>query len=228
MYSLFGTRFFLLLTSALLLAACNREIPFDGSDRSIYPIMDGKQRTYFVLDTTYTTTAIIANQYYKRELTNGQATDLNGRTLSKLEIWRATDAQGPFSFFELWTQYLGNEFAERTEGNTRYVVLRFPYLKGINWNGNQFNGFDRESYQYITTDTTIVLGGVTYNNCKFIRQRYQQTTLSDVYTYEIYAPGIGKIKRYDRYIKRNTDGSGRLVIDTDSYVYEETLVGHNY
>ena len=132
----------------------------------------------------------------------------------------------------MWTQYADDEFYERTEGNTRYLVMRNPPYPGSTWNGNLYNNLDAESYEFLNLDTAVTLNGVTYDNCVFIEQQefYKpvQDSLGPIfiieYAYEIYAPGIGKIVRYFKnYVLR--DG---IPDDEESLIYYEELVAHNY
>jgi hypothetical protein len=208
--------------------ACNRKIEYEFPDLNLYPIQKGKYRIYQVIDTTYTTQGSIPKFYYKKEETDSNETDLKNRTISRLNIYKGNHLDS-LTFSELWTQYKDANWAERIEGNTKYLVLKFPVKLNDSWNGNEFNNNGIENFVYLNIDTTVTINNITYPHCVYVQQRLNNTSLlNEINTYEIYAPGIGKIKRYDNYKKYNLNPNGTRSLTTDSYFYEETLLEHNY
>jgi hypothetical protein len=208
--------------------ACNRKIEYEYPDLNLYPIQKGKYRIYQVIDTTYTTQGSIPKFYYKKEETDSNETDLKNRTISRLNIYKGNHLDS-LTFSELWTQYKDANWAERIEGNTKYLVLKFPVKLNDSWNGNEFNNNGIENFVYLNIDTTVTINNITYPHCVYVQQRLNNTSLlNEINTYEIYAPGIGKIKRYDNYKKYNLNPNGTRSLTTDSYFYEETLLEHNY
>jgi len=208
--------------------ACNRKIEYEFPDLNLYPIQKGKYRIYQVIDTTYTTQGSIPKFYYKKEETDSNETDLKNRTISRLNIYKGNHLDS-LTFSELWTQYKDANWAERIEGNTKYLVLKFPVKLNDSWNGNEFNNSGIENFVYLNIDTTVTINNITYPHCVYVQQRLNNTSLlNEINTYEIYAPGIGKIKRYDNYKKYNLNPNGTRSLTTDSYFYEETLLDHNY
>ncbi len=207
---------------------CNRKIEYEFPDLNLYPIEQGKYRIYQVVDTTYTTQGAIPKFYYKKELTDTNETDLKNRIISRLNILKG-NVLDSLTFYELWTQYRDANWAERIEGNTKFLVLKFPVKQNDMWNGNEMNNLGKEDYTYVNIDTTVIINGKTYPHCVFVQQRLNKNSLlTEVDTYEIYARGIGKIKRYDNYKKYNLNPNGTRTLTTDSYFYEETLLEHNY
>jgi hypothetical protein len=193
-----------------------------------------------VIDTSYEsagTGGLSATTYFKRELTDGTEEDLLGRETHKLWIHTSPDDLGTpeepvysWTFNILWTEFSDDQYSERIEGNTRYLVLKNPAYPGATWNGNLYNAGDVQTYQYINIDTTIVLRGKTYEHCVYVLQvPYRQPVPEPCgvyflieHAYEIYAPDIGKIVRYSkRYVEQNCD------VEKESRVYYEELVDHN-
>ena len=238
-----------LLSLLVIFAGCRREYePVSEESKAIYPIEDAKYRTYFVVDTSYASATLEeARTYYKRELTDGTELDLLDRDVSKLWIYISEDTLGyavpnpvlNWKFEQLWTQYLSENYAERIEGNTRYLVLKWPPYQGTTWNGNLFNNGDVQAYQYMNTDTTVIVQGKTYEHCVYVLQvPFRMPVIKTPggpnppfflieHAYEIYAPKIGKIVRYSKYYEEQfTNGS--LTIDETSRIYYEELVDHNY
>ncbi|MFN8922925.1 MAG: hypothetical protein ACK5XP_08390, partial [Sphingobacteriia bacterium] len=198
----------------LLCVGCNRELETESRGEDFFPLGQGTARTYLIIDTSFTAQPSTTNSYgltlvldphYRREVQGGVEADQTGRSLQRLELYRSPNAvkiDTTYTFQELWTLFRGENFAERTEGNIRYQVLRFPIQRGGDWDGNAFNtrqgGPDQQDYVYLSTDTTITLHGTTYTGCLWVQQRKASNVLFDVDTYEVYAPNVGLIYRYDK------------------------------
>ncbi len=212
---------------AFLLVACVRKIevsPPKGSE--LFPVTIGLYRIYEVWDTTFTTTDTIFKHYFVYEKLTGTEKDINGRTLYRLERYESPTYPGNFTFRELWTLYKSTTHAERREGNTRYVVLEFPVELNKSWDGNRFNDFDPEFYRYVNVDTTVTIQQNTFQNCVMVLQRHVEgSILQEIHTYELYAPEVGMIKRYDRMLLWDYDGNNRI-LSTDSYMTRIELVDY--
>ncbi len=209
-------------------AKCNRKVPLvDAIDNNTFPVRKDLFRIYEVYDTTFTTSDTIAKKYYIKEIQGDFEKDLLGRNVQRLERWKS-DTTENFVFEELWTQYKDKETAERTEGNTRYVIMDFPMEKGKKWDGNRYNNLGEQFYEYIATDTTVVVRNKIYENCVYIlKAKITDSFLENTLSYEIYAPNIGRIKRYEKHLKWIFDANGVKKLDTDSYIFIEELVSHN-
>ena len=207
---------------------CDRNIPLvETLDKNVFPLDRGKYRIYEVTDTTFTTTDTLKKHYFLKEVQGQFEKDLLNRNVQRLERY-TSDTLTNFQFYELWTQYKDKEFAERIEGNTRYVVLKFPIKKGDSWDGNMYNSQDPQYYKYIAIDTTVVVRNRIFEHCVFVlKQKIEDSFIQNILSYEIYAPGIGRIKRYERHIKWIFDGQGNQQLDTDSYIYLEEYVTGN-
>ena len=232
-----------LLLWAALAASCDRTLePNPEHISQIYPIEDGKHRIYHVTDTVFETVQsgpYEVQTYYRKEFTDGVETDLLGREVSKLWTYNSTDTLGTpanpiynWIFDEVWTQYKGADYWERIEGNTRYLVLRNPAILHATWNGNLYNDGDVESYEYINIDTLMEIRGQTYAHCVYVEQLEYYRPLPDTFgsifivehAYEVYAPGIGKVQK----LRKNLLYQDGIPKESDSRIYYEELVSHNY
>jgi hypothetical protein len=238
----------LLLLMGMVVTACRKDYdPVSPMAREVFPIQDGKHRIYYVIDTSYASATLLdARTYYKKELTEGTETDLLDREVSKLWLHVSEDTLGTpanpifqWDFDELWTQYLDDTYAERIEGNTRRLVLRWPPYEGSTWNGNLYNNLEDQTYRYVNVDTTVTVRGMTYEHCVYVLQvPFRMPVVKNPgdppppfflieHAYEIYAPKIGKIVGYYKYYEEQVI-SGNVQIDEDSRIYYEELVSHNY
>lgn len=200
----------LCLPASLLLLHCerNKEVILPHT-YEIFPLTPGLTRISFVADTTYTTAGINApevDSYYKQEVQTGTETDLTGRELRIVELYRSELAAGTsydFRPFRVATHYLdpvagSDYFGERIENNLRVQVLKFPVHPAQRWNGHQYNNLRSETFTYAHVDTAVTIRGITYENCVMVLQKLDTAgVIRKEFAYEIYAPGIGLIKKYD-------------------------------
>lgn len=203
----------------------------------IFPLIEGKFRTSNVVDTTFDVRGPVIDHYIKKELTGSTEVDLLGRTVYRLETFRAEiDESGinesDFQPDRVWTQYLdpdttGERFAERIEENVRILVLKLPIFPRIRWNGNLFNNLPAETFRYETLDSTVIINDMIFDNCVMVVQQADTNSFINYkFTYEIYAPNVGRIKRFSRVIVN--DGPNGEFNPDKSRIFIEEIVDHNY
>ncbi|MFK7922762.1 MAG: hypothetical protein AB8H47_12435 [Bacteroidia bacterium] len=228
----------LLVLSSLVLLNCNREKQIvEPHTLEIFPLEKGKFRVSYVRDTTFTTAGRekgVANVYFKKETVSDQEEDLLGRPINAIQIFRSDSFLYPnydFKASRVYSQYLepqlsGDYYGERIQENQRFLVLKFPVYEGVRWNGNQFNNLGSQEFKYQTIDTNVVIRGITYESCVMVVQKADTNNfISDKFAYEIYAPGIGLVKKYD-YTIVNDGPQGEFNPD-ESRIYIEEIEAHN-
>ncbi|MCI4668724.1 MAG: hypothetical protein MRZ79_11360 [Bacteroidia bacterium] len=227
----------LILSATLLFMACNRSqsiIP--EHTYRIFPNEKGKFRIMYVEDTTFTTDGInfpIVDKFFKKEEIGDTTTDLRGRTVVRVESYTSPEEFGTeyqFTPSQVFTQFVEpldgtSYFAERIEDNNRTMVLRFPVFTSVVWNGNLFNNLDDQLFTYQSIDTTVSIRGKSYEQCVMVL-RERREGIFNIYSYEIYAPDIGLIKKYDRRLIFNS-GGGDPFNDSESMIHYEEIVEHN-
>lgn len=222
----------------LQVTGCNRELEPEPFDTLHFPNDSGQVRTYEVFDTTFTVEDTIARHYFRQERVAGLEEDLIGRQVNVLEIWQApidsgSGQPGEYEYFATWQQWKSNQYAERIEGNIRFQVMQFPIEAEATWDGNAWNALDEDPtlaygpFFYESIDTVMNVRGTTYEGVAKVRHRNVTGSLiSQIDTWEAYAPGIGKIRRFDRFVRFNIDEDGEE-LSTDSYIYDEYLVDYS-
>lgn len=219
----------------LLLMACEQDKPYVLPHTPlIFPNQAGVQRISYVEDTTFNSAGIdqpVVDLYFKWEQLAGEETDLTGRNLRLVDVHRSVvrfDSSYAWEYDRRWAQYFepqpsGNYYAERIEQNRRTRVLKFPVFPGVSWNGNLFNEQATEEFFYQNVDTTVVVRGRGFDNCVVVVQAADTTGfITDRFAYEIYAPEIGLIKKYDRTLV--FDGPNGEFNPDRSYIYREEIV----
>lgn len=234
-----------LLASLLLaLASCSKEEydPIPEPLRHVFPLLDGKYRIYHAVDTNYESSVSggkEGREYFKKELYNGEETDLLGRMVKRVEIQEGPyllDSLGQpiFSFtpVEVWTQWADSLQAECTEGTQRILYLKLPPYVGTTWNGNLYNAEQPEVYQYLNVDTTVVANGVTWTHCVYVEEvpfdEIGEIRSGGYYrrehAYQVYAPYVGKIIRH----RERVIYQGVVLDGASSHYLHEEIVQHNF
>lgn len=213
-----------------LLGACTEELQVSDAQRAetYYPLVEGLTRTYEVYDTTYTRFPVLDTLVaasFVRETVAGTVADAEGRTVRRINRFSSPDLLGTFQPLEQWEAVLAGGFVEQLSDNIRTLVLRDPVELGSSWDGNSFNNLGPQTYRYLAVDTTLQRGGVTYAGCVYVEQRRITNSLVDsVFTYEIYAPNLGLLERYDRQFRFVLDPGGRELDVDNSYIHRRTLL----
>ena len=211
------------------LLSCQSEIEQLGPTvESYYPVQDRADREYAVTDSIYQTGGWKVRQFRRRETARATQQDQLGRTLLRITV----DTASTGSFVEETTHWhvIDRGYAERIEGTERILVLATPILRGKTWNGNAYNERGAESFRYALLDTSVTLpldaGGRTFAKCIRVQQRNsRQTELLDD-TWEVFAPGVGRLVTVNRRLRFNVT-TGALIADSTRVVREQ-LVSTSY
>lgn len=200
---------------------------------NIFPVEAGQYRIYDVIDTTFNTSGPVPNRFYFKEEISGKEIDLENRTTYRLDTYLSDFSRGTnydFQYYLLSTVFFepqesGDYYAERIENNIRTQVLKFPVNTVVSWNGNLYNNQGTKEFYYQNVDTTVTVKGVTFENCVMVIQEKTKGLIRDAFAYEIYAPEIGLIKKYNRTIV--TDGAMGEFNPDASRIYIQEIVDHN-
>jgi len=164
--------------------------------------------------------------YYTLERESGKYNDLSGIEWFKIQRDTAFDTTMFVpSYLNLFRQFGDGIFQKNL--NESLIILKQPIQKDKVWDSNEYNSLGAEFMKIFQTDTTIEIYSGTnpkkYPNCIIVLQRsVTDSYLSEVEVYEIYAPNIGKIKRYEKVLKYESANPPKL--SDQSYIYEENFI----
>ncbi|HNQ62062.1 MAG TPA: hypothetical protein PKJ62_06710 [Bacteroidia bacterium] len=130
---------------------------------------------------------------------NGQ-----GQETQIVKRYKRNSSMEDWSLTNVWTQTLTLTGAYRIEDNVAYHKLAFPINSGINWNGNDANTLEEETYSYEEFHVPTTIGGVTFDSTLTVVQIEEENFIERIYGKEKYATGVGMIfKQRDNLGKRN-------------------------
>jgi hypothetical protein len=159
---------------------------------------------------------------FVRETLKRSLKDVQGNEQYYLEIDSSRQRNADFKPFRSGLMYKYRNECLRTEETLTKVVIYYPVNKGTIWNGNKYNNQGIADFRYIKTGFIFN----NFENCVQVEQLAEDPTfIQDRYEYEIYAPNIGKVKRYERNLQFiSTDPNKPSVLDPKSYIYEDVWI----
>lgn len=190
-------RFSALLASFcwLLLLSCTSPEPIPNNAGLDYaPLTTGHFVIYDVTEQRFSLTATPATSTYQLKETVGASyTDVTGQPAFRLQRFRRPNAQAPWQADSLWTARIDSRMAVRTENGADFVKLIFPPADGSRWNGNQFNPFSEDTYEFRNANRPYSVGTQGFSETVTVVQQNDSTLVSQDKRIEVYARQVGLI-----------------------------------
>lgn len=191
-----------------------------------FPLKVGLTNHYQRILTTFevigTKIDTLKDTFLLRETLKKSLKDVHGIEQFYLEIDTSRRRNTDFKPYRSGLMYILRNECLRTEENLTKVVIYYPVKKGTIWDGNKYNNQGLIDFRYIKTGFPFK----NFENCIQVEQFAEEPTfIQDRYEYEIYAPNIGKVKRYERNLQFiSTDPNKPSVLDPKSYIYEDVWI----
>ncbi len=179
-----------------------------------YPLKTGSYIIYDVYDTLYTGILRKDSLYQLKELiyTSYQEGDEVKYTLYQY-FKSTTDTEWPIQPDSVWTLVNTSNQLIRTENNIPYIKLIFPVKEDAKWNGNAKNIYDEQSYTMKNLDQVYDVLGLSYSQTLMVEINKSQSIVDKDHRYEIYARGIGPIKKEYTVYAYDQNFLGQDIID---------------
>lgn len=186
--------------------------PYEPGDYLIYDVDSTYYDDFF--DTVYNFNFKI-KEYYESYFYDSQ-----GRLSIRIERWYKWNDTTKWFLRDVWYSTITPAMAERTEENVRITKLVFPVRNHTKWDGNAFNIFDKEYYEYENQDERMIIGAFTFDSTVTVIQNVSSNLIEDIYKTEVYARNVGLVYKRFRDITKDFV-SGDIVSGTD---YTWTLI----
>ena len=216
--------FLVLIVLSCFVASCKKDNntpdPDMGYDYFSYTV--GDYRIYQVDSTFYDDflDSIIHVDKQVMEVFESVFPDAQGRTSIRVERYSRLSDTIEWSLNDVWYATLTNFQAERIEENIRFVRLIFPVRKFSDWDGNAFNIYDPQSYEYVEVDEPYTNAYFSFDSTLTVEQAYTNNLLNEKNQYEIYARHIGLVYKKFKDVEKDFV-TGEIVSGTD---YSYTLI----
>ncbi|MFZ5552107.1 MAG: hypothetical protein ACOZCO_03250 [Bacteroidota bacterium] len=182
----------------LVIASCKKEADPPNLGYTYFPLEVGRWAQYNVteikVDTivNYYDTAI----YQLKEVIESQFIDNQGRPSFRIErFWRTADSL-PWTMKDVWFATRTNTMAEKVEEDERFVKMVFPVNADKEWNGNIYNTLPEWEYAYENLHKNTTVNSLSFDSTTTVLQRDNYNFIEYEYAYEIYAAGVGLIKKH--------------------------------
>jgi hypothetical protein len=174
-----------------------------------YPLEVGRYIIYDVYDTVYNEATRVDSIYELKEVIHSVIVEGDEVKYVLYQFFKERSASDwPSQPDSVWTLTNISNQLIRTENNTQYVKLVFPVKEGITWDGNARNIYDEQIYSMKNVDRSYFMSNYIFNPTLTMVIADDESRINRDFRYEIYARGIGPIKK-----------------DYKVYAYDQTQVG---
>jgi len=188
--------------------SCSKEVeesPDMGSD--YFPVEQGIFVSYQVESIVWddNTQTVDTTHYQLRMLIDSTFMDNAGRTSYRWKRFLKTDTTN-WEYDHTYAFTKTNSRLETIEGNNRYVRLAFPVRLGSKWDVNAFNTQGSLKASYIDIDVSKKIGNESFEKCAIALLEDNSSLINEYYQEDIYARGIGLVKRINKHIDKKFTG----------------------
>lgn len=214
---------FVLLSLTCIAISCEKDNTADpdmGYD--YFPYKIGDYRIYEVDSTYYDDflDSVIHTEKQIMEIVESGFPDAQGRPSLRIERYSRLSDSLSWVLSDIWFATLTNFQAERIEENIRFVRLTFPVRKFADWNGNAFNIYDAQTYEYVEVDEPYANLYFSFDSTLTVEQSYVFNLLEEKNQYEVYARHVGLVYKKFKDVEKDFV-TGEIVSGTD---YSYTLI----
>ncbi len=146
-------------------------------------------------DGFYLDTAIRAYHFQIREEVDSSFTDAEGEPAWRISRYKRIDSTYPWTFLNLWTAKLTSTSGQRVEDNIRFIKLSFPLDIRTTWNGNAYNNYPVEAYEYDDIHVPLALGSLSFDSTVTVIQNNFISNINRIIKREVYAKNVGLISK---------------------------------
>lgn len=198
--------------SILPLLACEKEgEPPPALHKDHFPIEPGHSVTYEV-DSMFHDSALgihDTDHYFIRREIAGTFIDGEGRKSYRIERFRKDSTEGEWRIQDVWVANRNERRAEQVEENRRFIKMVFPVRSGQQWDGNAYNTLEEEDYEYEDVHEAITIEGERVDSSVKVLQKDINNLIEREFAQEIYAKGIGMVRKMELDLETYTSGEIR-------------------
>jgi hypothetical protein len=226
-----------ILTLIFLLNAFSQSVEPEGfeDDFSFFPLQTGSFRTYFVVDTSYTSLGdtVIENYYLREWVKDSFPNSENGFTYL-IERSKRKSLSDEWTVDSIWTARRNNINGIQIENNVPVVKIVFPVQDGKVWDGNALNTKNREEFTLERSSESIVITSPVSSMefpefAKVTQSDFIDGITVDDVRIEVFVPDIGLVYKQRLILQYNTDpeflGSGVIDRGTD---FEQWIIEYGF
>ncbi|HKK38958.1 MAG TPA: hypothetical protein VJ949_06050 [Cryomorphaceae bacterium] len=136
--------------------------------------------------------------YFIREEIESEIMDAQGEPSLRIVRYKRNSLTEDWNLTDVWFAKRTAQNAEKVEENVRYIKLAFPIRESAMWNVNALNSKEEWLASYDSLFAVRETGDFLFPKTIRVLQRDNKNLIDDELAFEIYAEGVGLIKRYER------------------------------
>lgn len=196
-----------LLFLLFLVDACKKQDPVPSFHEEYFGMEEGRYVIYDVVDIIHD--ADLAQHdtaYYQLKTQWGEPyIDNLGRNAREFNRYIRNTVNDPWEHIDLWTGIIIDRRAELIEENQRVIKMVLAPTAAKVWDANAYNIYDELESYYDDIHKEKTIGGTFFDSTVVVEQADEKNFIDDIRIYEIYAKGIGLVKKF--YKKNNYQGT---------------------
>ena len=156
--------------------------------------------------------------YQLREVVENAFINETGKQSYRLVRYTRANGRQNWQIVDVWAARLEPNGAVRTEENTSFLKLIFPFEEEKTWDGNAYNDLGRETYLMRDLGKRFRFDNKNYDETITIIQSRDSNLVNKDFRTEIYAKGVGLIYRKSDRVAycqdRNQGCLGKAIIES--------------
>lgn len=136
--------------------------------------------------------------YFIREEIESEILDAQDEPSLRIVRYKRNTLSEDWNLVDVWFAKRTAQNAEKVEENVRYIKLAFPVRESAMWNLNALNANDEWPAFYDSLFVERETDDFLFPKTIKVLQRDNKNLIDDELAFEIYAEGVGLIKRYER------------------------------
>lgn len=209
-----------LIWFSFLLFSCKKQdnTPIDQG-YGYFPTEVGRYAIYEVMEINIDQAVSVNDTvtYQLKEKIESQFIDNQGRPSLRIERYSRLSDTLPWVIKDVWYATKTTTIVEKIEENVRYIKLAFPVKESQSWNGNNFTTLPAWNYQYSQIGSSFSVGALNFGNTVKVIQRDNFNFIEYEKAWEVYADGVGLIKKQFKDLDINNGDSTNIRLGTILY-----------
>jgi len=136
--------------------------------------------------------------YFIREEIESEILDAQDEPSLRIVRYKKSNPLDEWNLTDVWFAKRTAQNAEKVEENVRYIKLAFPIRESAMWNLNALNAKEEWQVFYDSLFVEREMEGFVFPRTIKVVQRDNKNLIDDELAFEIYAEGVGLIRRYER------------------------------
>ncbi|MCO5260664.1 MAG: hypothetical protein M9916_11015 [Crocinitomicaceae bacterium] len=196
--------FALILLIAIGLVSCKKETKEVNFHFDYFGDEQGRYVMYDVQEITHLSDGSKNYTNYQLKTVIGDTVhDNSGRIGNKFFRYKRIDPMDEWQLKDVWFIIIADYKGELVEENQRVIKLVFAPTKNKSWNGNAFNTDDALEYTYNGIHEPFNVNGFQLDSTVKVMQEDISNLIQYRKKYEIYAKGIGLVKKHYQHLNIN-------------------------